>query len=85
VEKLQSNATEWNHFHRIKDEGNRIVNYVQCILFKHYLAYEPKNIGSSTLKNHVSSCQSVLDSPAYPIKDMLTKSNNVPSNMKTYY
>jgi hypothetical protein len=39
-------------------------------------AYEPKNTGSSTLKNHVSSYKITLDSPTYTIENMLIRNNN---------
>jgi hypothetical protein len=39
-------------------------------------AYEPKNTGSSTLKNHVSSYKITLESPTHTIENILIKNNN---------
>jgi hypothetical protein len=82
LEKPQSNATWWNNFNRIKDKDDNIINYVQCVRCKNLFAYEPKNTGSSTLKNHVSSCKIAPGSPTYSIENMLIKNNNIPLDVK---
>ncbi|CAF1458736.1 unnamed protein product [Rotaria sordida] len=81
-DKPQSNAIWWNNFNRIKDKDNEIINYVQCVRCKKLLAYEPKNTGSSTLKNHASSCKFESSSTTYSIESMLIKNDNVPSDIK---
>ena len=49
---------------------------------KNYFSYEPKNTGSSTLKNHASACKISPTSASYTIDNMLIKTNNVSSEIK---
>lgn len=81
-EKPQSDASWWKNFGRIKDSDGQIVNYVQCVRCKILLAYEPKTTGSSTLKNHDSSCKITHSASTITIEKMLIKKTNVPLNLK---
>jgi len=82
LDKPQSNATWWKNFNRIKNKDDKMIGYVQCVRCKNLFAYEPKNTGSSTLKNHVSSCKIAPNSSINTTEDMLLKNNNVPTDVK---